>query len=93
MRASAETSIPELLHGKRISQFWLIFSTVGLFTGWLYSPVMWFAIWLTCLVWLVSTSGLLWLARNPGANAWDFYRTPYWWVKLLDFEFKMESKK
>ena len=91
--ASSKTAIPDLLNGKRVSQFWLIFSTIGLISGWLYSPIIWIAICLTCLLWLVSTSGLLWLARNPGAHVLDFYRTPYWWLKLLDFEFKKESKE
>jgi hypothetical protein len=92
MRAQTKTSTPELLHSKRVSQFWLIFSIIGLISGWLYSSAIWLAIFLTCLLWLVSVSGLLWLARNPGAHALDFYRTPYWWLKLLDFEFKKEPK-
>jgi hypothetical protein len=91
--ASSKTAIPDLLNGKRVSQFWLIFSTIGLISGWLYLPIIWIAICLTCLLWLVSASGLLWLARNPGAHALGFYRTPYWWLKLLDFEFKKESKE
>jgi hypothetical protein len=93
MSAPTKTAIHELLHGKRLSQFWLFFSIGGLTTGWLYSPIIWIAICLTCLLWLVSASGLLWLARNPGAHVFDFYRTPYWWLKLLDFEFNKEPKE
>ncbi|MHC8297687.1 hypothetical protein [Pseudomonas sp. LB3P58] len=93
MRAPTKTVTFEHVYNKRISQFWLIFSIIGLISGWLYSSAIWLVIFLTCLLWLVSASGLLWLARNPDAHAFDFYRTPYWWLKLLDFEFKKEPKK
>ncbi|HEF4763156.1 TPA: hypothetical protein SAN82_005634 [Pseudomonas putida] len=92
MRASTKTEIFELVYNKRISQFWLFFSIIGLISGWLYSSAAWLAISFACLFWLVSASGLLWLSRNPGAHVFDFYRTPYWWLKLLDFEFKKEPK-
>ncbi|MBA1187407.1 hypothetical protein G7000_20330 [Pseudomonas stutzeri] len=87
------TKIHELLSRKRQSQFCLIFSAGGLITGWLYSTAIWLIIFSTCLLWLVSAAGLLWLARNPGANVFDFYKTPYWWLQLLDFEINKEPQE
>lgn len=87
------TEISELLNKKRLSQFCLIFSTGGLITGWLYSTAIWLILFSTCLLWLVSASGLLWLARNPDANVFDFYKAPCWWLQLLDFEFNKEHKQ
>jgi len=93
MRAPTEKDIPELLYSKRFSQIFTILSLLGLSTGWLYSSALWLLCLITCFFWIVSASGLLWLARNPGTNALDFYKTPYWWLKMLDFEFKKEPKE
>ncbi len=86
MRAPKESEVSELLAKKRLSQLSLIFSLIGLASGWLYSPVLWLAILITCCIWVLSAAGLLWLARNPGAHALDFYRSHYWFIKLFDFE-------
>ena len=86
MRTLEKSEISALLAKKRLSQLSLIFSLIGLISGWLYSPFLWLAILIACCIWVLSAAGLLWLARNPGAHALDFYRSPYWFIKLIDFE-------